>query len=727
MSHIKTDKPTYLLRSYQDAMATSIIEAFKTPQPFIAVAATAAGKSLIIAEVCHRLNKPVLILQPSREILQQNYAKLLSYGIEDIAMYSASMNSKKIAKYTFATIGSIKNKPELFQQFEYAIIDECFVAGTKVDGISIEDLAPGDTVRSYNHYTKKVEPRKVLRVKKTKAPKKLYCVNVLGESIISTANHPYYVVGEGYIAAKDLTQGDRIVYAKRSLPKKEGGIRATDLHGMSPANSSDNTTPASAVSEEGDRLSPALRGDEKGAVLIGAHVKTEPNDETRNASENGGNPQSNRTQASDTRGEWNGRNSTAGKVVGGVRRKLVYGISGEDLSETTYVPTPLQNRYSKSNTKDSNRGRWEQPLQSEVPGYKETKSTTVVGVDSVEVLERASDGRFPDGNKYDYVYNIEVEENHNYFVEGMLVHNCHQVGPKNINGMYMTFFRKTGITKVCGLTATPFRLENTYASDGNGGTVYTGAIQMLNRITRKPFFRNIVYKVEMQDLIQRGYLTDLQYHLYDVGLEELEMKKSLTSYTEESLEKWSDNKLKHLAYIAKDLDVKHQRVLVFCSSLRQCDRAVQLLRSMNIHSETLDGTTPNKQREDLIDRFQKGALRWVINVGTMTTGFDCPPLDAIVMLRPTMSLPLYIQIAGRAVRIDPNNPNKEAHFYDFTGTAKKFGTAQGVRIVKEDGYKDMIVSSTGQRIDKVALFSFNVKNDRFKKKNYTLDELLAKV
>jgi DNA repair protein RadD len=67
----------------------------------------------------------VLILQPSKEILEQNYNKLKSYGIDDISIYSASLKSKEIAKYTYATIGSIYKKPELFSSFEYVIIDEC--------------------------------------------------------------------------------------------------------------------------------------------------------------------------------------------------------------------------------------------------------------------------------------------------------------------------------------------------------------------------------------------------------------------------------------------------------------------------------------------------------------------------------------------------------------------------------------------------------------------------
>lgn len=85
------------------------------------------GKSLIIADIASKLNGNVLVLQPSKEILLQNFGKLKSYGVEDISIYSASCNSKEIARITFATIGSIINRKEEFNKFKAIIVDECDV------------------------------------------------------------------------------------------------------------------------------------------------------------------------------------------------------------------------------------------------------------------------------------------------------------------------------------------------------------------------------------------------------------------------------------------------------------------------------------------------------------------------------------------------------------------------------------------------------------------------
>lgn len=126
-------KQKLTLRDYQVDASNAIVNSFRNyRKPAFAVLATGAGKSIVIADVCHRINEPVLVLQPSKELLVQNHAKLLAYGITDISMYSASVGQKEIAKFTYATIGSIYKKPELFKHFRHIIIDEChLVSPTK--------------------------------------------------------------------------------------------------------------------------------------------------------------------------------------------------------------------------------------------------------------------------------------------------------------------------------------------------------------------------------------------------------------------------------------------------------------------------------------------------------------------------------------------------------------------------------------------------------------------
>lgn len=133
----KLKNKMFQLRDYQKAASDKAVAFFmdkKRDHNAIMVLPTGSGKSLIIADIASRLEGHTLVFQPSREILEQNYKKLCSYGILDCSIYSASFNSKQINRITFATIGSVKNKPDLFTHFEAIIIDECHLVNPK-DGM----------------------------------------------------------------------------------------------------------------------------------------------------------------------------------------------------------------------------------------------------------------------------------------------------------------------------------------------------------------------------------------------------------------------------------------------------------------------------------------------------------------------------------------------------------------------------------------------------------------
>ena len=96
---------------------------------------TGSGKSIVIAEIANALNQDILILQPTKEILEQNKKKLMAYvDRKDIGVFSASMGEKEIRKYTFATIGSVYKVPERFAHFRLVLLDECHLLNPKATG-----------------------------------------------------------------------------------------------------------------------------------------------------------------------------------------------------------------------------------------------------------------------------------------------------------------------------------------------------------------------------------------------------------------------------------------------------------------------------------------------------------------------------------------------------------------------------------------------------------------
>lgn len=125
----------YTLRDYQQQSSDAAVRFFSDPNSSkhngLIILPTGAGKSLVIADIASKIDEPLLVLQPSKEILEQNHAKLMSYGVWDCSIYSASLNRKEINRITFATIGSVMAHLDDFNVFHKILIDECHLVNPR--------------------------------------------------------------------------------------------------------------------------------------------------------------------------------------------------------------------------------------------------------------------------------------------------------------------------------------------------------------------------------------------------------------------------------------------------------------------------------------------------------------------------------------------------------------------------------------------------------------------
>jgi DNA repair protein RadD len=299
----------------------------------------------------------------------------------------------------------------------------------------------------------------------------------------------------------------------------------------------------------------------------------------------------------------------------------------------------------------------------------------------------------------------------------VIIDECHQVNPKNEMGMLTKFLKDIDCKHVVGLTATPYRLDVIWTRDKWGGLYATAGLKMINRITRTPFFKKIVFKIETAELQKRGYLVPIQYFTEKVELDELVVNTTGADFTDESMERfWNQKRLSRIAAAVKFSHENNKRTLVFCAKINQAERAMAMVRNMGISCEIVTGKTPMKERSQIVDDFRSGKVKHLFNVGVFTTGFDAPELDCIVMARPTMSLALYYQIIGRGVRLDPDNPKKILQVYDMVGVVERLGRVETIRVQKEKGgFKDEVWSEAG-RMDGTELYSFKVKPKERKKR-----------
>lgn len=272
--------------------------------------------------------------------------------------------------------------------------------------------------------------------------------------------------------------------------------------------------------------------------------------------------------------------------------------------------------------------------------------------------------------------------------KNIIVDECHLVNPKE--GMYKDFFDAVKC-KVLELTATPYRLS----SSRDFGSM----LKFITR-TRPCVFSEVIYQVQISTLLDMGYLSKLNYYeMNPLGWNELNLKVNTTGadYTDKSVVKEYE-RIDFYGFLVSIVQrlmnpksgIKRKGILVFTRFLKEAERLTWSIPGAAIVS----GETPKKERESILEAFKAGEIPVVANVGVLTTGFDYPELDTIVMARPTMSLALWYQIVGRAIR---PHPSKEAGWIvDLCGNKKRFGEVKDLRLVDSGNGKWAVYSNNRQ-------------------------------
>jgi DNA repair protein RadD len=121
-------------------------------------------------------------------------------------------------------------------------------------------------------------------------------------------------------------------------------------------------------------------------------------------------------------------------------------------------------------------------------------------------------------------------------------------------------------------------------------------------------------------------------------------------------------------------------ILVFVPTIQE---AVTLSMRMP-GSEAVSSLTPKKERDRIISGFKNREIHVVINVGILTTGFDYPELDTIILARSTMSFALYYQMIGRGVRIHENKTKTVV--IDLSENFERFGKVEDFTVDFVEGY-----------------------------------------
>lgn len=248
----------------------------------------------------------------------------------------------------------------------------------------------------------------------------------------------------------------------------------------------------------------------------------------------------------------------------------------------------------------------------------------------------------------------------------VIIDECHLVNAEA--GMYKDFIDVIQC-KVLGLTATPYRL---YSSQ-----FYGSMLRFITR-TRPRIFDRLLYHVQVHTLLEQGYLAQLNYYqLPIVNTSRLQLNSTGADYTDASVRRhYTEVRFSEelASVVTRLLNAGRRSILVFT---RFTDEAEHLARTLGKRASVVTGETPANEREKVLHAFKAGVVNVVANVGVLTTGFDFAQLDTVVLARPTMSLALYYQMVGRAIR---PCEGKTGWVVDLCGNYKRFGRVDSLEL-----------------------------------------------
>src|SRR5258708_6578230 len=218
---------------------------------------------------------------------------------------------------------------------------------------------------------------------------------------------------------------------------------------------------------------------------------------------------------------------------------------------------------------------------------------------------------------------------------------------------------------------------------GMSATLYRMGMGM---ITENGLFTDVVYnKTDMDgfnQLVEQGYIAPLiplrtktELDVSDVGVQKGEF---VSTQLQGAVDK------AHITFKALQelVHAGHNRRswLIFASGIEHAEHIAEQLGAFGIDCAPVHSKRPSDYNDAAIKAFKSNELRAIVNYGKLTTGFNHTPIDLIGMLRPTLSVPLWVQMLGRGTR--PANAKLNCLVLDFARNTPRLGPINDPTIPK---------------------------------------------
>lgn len=245
---------------------------------------------------------------------------------------------------------------------------------------------------------------------------------------------------------------------------------------------------------------------------------------------------------------------------------------------------------------------------------------------------------------------------------------------ENESSQYLTFIACMKLInpniKVIGMSATPFRMGLGYITDGK---LFT---HLVHDITSLDKFNKLIEDGYISPLIPKR--TKTQLDISNVGISNGEYKSN-------ELQKAVD--INTITYSALNEMIQYgqdrKSWLIFASGIEHAEHIAEMINSFNIECAAVHSKQQSQYNDNAIEAFKSNELKVIVNYGKLTTGFNHPAIDLIGMLRPTLSIPLHVQMLGRGTR--PSLGKNNCLVLDFGRNTARLGPINDPIIPRKKG------------------------------------------
>lgn len=242
------------------------------------------------------------------------------------------------------------------------------------------------------------------------------------------------------------------------------------------------------------------------------------------------------------------------------------------------------------------------------------------------------------------------------------------------SSMYLEFLAVMKLinpyVKIIGMSATPFRMGMGYITEGK---IFTHIVHDCTGLQK------------FNELLEQGYLSPLIPKRTKTELDVSNVSIQNGDYVGSSLQKAVDKNEITYAGLREVVEYGQGRQswLLFASGIEHSEHIAEMLTTFGVQAAAVHSKQKAEYNDQSIEDFKSGRLQAIVNFGKLTTGFNHPAIDLIGMFRPTLSIPLWVQMLGRGTR--PAEYKNNCLVLDFAKNTPRLGPINDPIIPKKKG------------------------------------------